>query len=428
MSSTHPPWLTELDPTKSGSASEELLMTVSSEYPLSATGVAVNEDIVAAARGIGSIVAEHAATTERNRRLAPPVVDALRAAGLFRLFTPRALGGLEVDPVTFARVVEEVSTFDSAAGWAFQVNTGEWWTSRMSPEGVAELYADGPDLMMAASFAPPHRAEEVPGGYRITGRGPLASTIHDSRWALMSAIVFDGDEPRMTPAGPDFITVVMRTTDVEIIDTWSSLGMRGTDSNDIEAKGVFVPESRAFRFEPDSVASAPFDGPLYRMPALAATYPIIAPVALAIARGAIRELRDLVTTKVPLGSMKTARDRAAVQAAVAEGEAMVGSARLFFYDALTRAWRRAVAQKPFTLEDKADLMLASTWAVRTAARATDLMHRMGGTNGIYARNKLERHFRDAQTVRHHGFVSDSRLETVGQVYLGVAPEFPFVAF
>ena len=402
--------------------------TVASVDPLSVTRVAVNEGIIAAARDVGSIIAKHVETTERDRRLARPVIDALRAAGLFRLFTPRALGGLEVDPVTFARVVEEVSTFDSAAGWAFQVNTGAWWTSRMSAEGVAELYTDGPDLMMAASFAPPHRADEVPGGYRITGRGPLASTIHDSQWVLMSAIVFDGDQPRMTPAGPDFISVVMRTTDVEIIDTWDSLGMRGTDSNDIAANGVFVPESRAFRFEPDSIPTAPFDGPLYRMPALTATYPIIAPVALAIASGAIRELRDIVTTKVPLGSMKTARDRGAVQSAVAEGEAMVQSARLFFYDALTQGWQRAVAQQPFTLEDKADLMLASTWAVRSAARATDLMHRMGGTNGIYARSRLERHFRDAQTVRHHGFVSDGRLETVGQVYLGVEPEFPFVAF
>jgi alkylation response protein AidB-like acyl-CoA dehydrogenase len=402
--------------------------TVASVDPSSATRVAADEGIVAVARDVGPIIAKHVDTTERSRRLAPQVVDALRAAGLFRLFTPRPFGGLEIDPVTFARVVEEVSTFDSAAGWAFQVNTGAWWTSRMSPEGVAELYADGPDLMMAASFAPPHRAEEVPGGYRITGRGPLASGIHDSQWVLMSAIVFDGDQPRMTPDGPDFLSVVMRTTEVEIIDTWNSLGMRGTDSQDIAADGVFVPESRAFRFVPDSIPSAPFDGPLYRMPALAATFPIIAPVALAIASGAIRELRDIVTTKVPLGSMKTARDRAAVQAAVAEAEAMVRSARLFFYDALTRAWERAVAQKPFTIEDKADLMLASTWAVRTAARATDLMHRMGGTSGIYTRSRIERHFRDAQTVRHHGFVSDSRLETVGQVYLGVTPEFPFVAF
>ena len=406
-------------------------MTMSSQSsvdPLSIGRIAVDEGIVATARDLGPVIAKHVETTERDRRLARPVIDVLRAAGFFRLFTPRALGGLEIDPVTFARVVEEVSTFDSAAGWSFQINTGAWWTSRMSPEGVAELYADGPDLMMAASFAPPHRAEETPGGYRITGRGPLASTIHDSRWALMSAIVFDGDRPRVTPAGPDFISVVMHTTEVEIIDTWHALGMRGTDSNDIDAKGVFVPESRAFRFEPDSIPAAPFDGPLYRMPALAATFTIIAPVALAIASGAIRELRDIVTTKVPLGSMKTARDRSAVQSAVAEAEPMVRSARLLFYDALTRAWQRAVALKPFTLADKADLMLASTWAVHNAARATDLMHRMGGTNGIYARSRLERHLRDAQTVRHHGFVSDSRLETVGQVYLGVPPEFPFVAF
>jgi alkylation response protein AidB-like acyl-CoA dehydrogenase len=99
-----------------------------------------------------------------------------------------------------------------------------------------------------------------------------------------------------------------------------------------------------------------------------------------------------------------------------------------FYDAVTAAWDRAVAREPFTLEHKADLMLASSWAVRSASRATDLMHRMGGSTGIYTRSRLERLFRDAQTVRHHGFVSESRLETVGQVYLGVAPEFPFVAF
>ena len=139
--------------------------------------IVVDDATVAAARDVGSIIARHVDATERERRLAPPVIDALRGAGLFRLFTPRALGGRETDPVTFARVVEEVSAFDSAAGWAFQAgNTGAWWTSRMSPEGVAELYGDGPDLMMAASFSPPHRAEEVAGGYRFTGRGPLAST------------------------------------------------------------------------------------------------------------------------------------------------------------------------------------------------------------------------------------------------------------
>jgi indole-3-acetate monooxygenase len=95
---------------------------------------------------------------------------------------------------------------------------------------------------------------------------------------------------------------------------------------------------------------------------------------------------------------------------------------------VTSQLKRARAHEPFTLNHKADLMPASTWAVRSAARATDLMHRLGGTTGIYTRNRLERLFRDAQTVRHRGFVSDSRLETVGQVHLGLEPEFPFVAF
>jgi Acyl-CoA dehydrogenase, N-terminal domain len=115
-----------------------------------------------------------------NRRLAPPVIDALPAAGLFGLFTPRAPGGLEIDPVTFARVVEEVSTFDSAAGRAFQINTGAWWTSRMSAEGVAELYADGPDRrhsLLPSGLKKCRVATESPGAVRW--RAP--SMIHVGR-------------------------------------------------------------------------------------------------------------------------------------------------------------------------------------------------------------------------------------------------------
>ena len=54
------------------------------------------------------------------------------------------------------------------------------------------------------------------------------------------------------------------------------------------------------------------------------------------------------------------------------------------------------------------------------------MHRTAGSTGVYARSPLERHFRDAATIRQHAFVSESRLETAGQVYLGVAPEFALV--
>jgi hypothetical protein len=45
--------------------------TVASVDPLSATRVAVDESLVAAARDVGSLIAKHVHTTEQNRRLAP---------------------------------------------------------------------------------------------------------------------------------------------------------------------------------------------------------------------------------------------------------------------------------------------------------------------------------------------------------------------
>jgi len=395
----------------------------------STRAAAADEPLVARARTLETVIREHSETAERERRLARPVVEAMRAAGLFRMFTPRSLGGFETDPITVARVAEEIAGFDSAAGWALQAgNTGAWWCARVSESAIAEVYAGGPDLLIAASFSPPHRAEPVAGGYRFTGRGPFASTIHESTWLMMTGIVFDGDQPRMTPVGPMIIAVLLPTSEIEIVDTWHSLGLRGTDSNDVAVNGVFVPESRTFVVSPVFEPGKHFGGPLYRLPALASVDVVVAPVALAIARGAINELRELGDRKTPLGSLKTLKHRASVQVSVADAEAQLRAARLLFYDTLRAAWQRAVAAESATLEQKADLMLASAYAARTSAHVTDLMHRAAGTSGVYTRSRLERHLRDAQTVRHHGFLCESRFDTVGQVYLGVEPEFGFVAF
>ena len=54
------------------------------------------------------------------------------------------------------------------------------------------------------------------------------------------------------------------------------------------------------------------------------------------------------------------------------------------------------------------------------------MHRLAGSSGIHAASRLERHLRDAHTVRRHGFVAGVRLEAAGPPYLGVEPEFPLL--
>jgi alkylation response protein AidB-like acyl-CoA dehydrogenase len=387
------------------------------------------EQVLGKARGLGPLIREHTDQAEQRRRLAPEVVAGLRQAGLFHLLLPRSLGGLELDPATCALVVEEVAEFDSAAAWALQAgNEGAWWAARLPTEGTEEIYRGNPSAVVSAAFHPPQQATEAAHGYRITGRAPLASNIHDADWLFLTALVMEGDHPRMVDGVPQVIGLYLRTSEVKIVDTWYSLGMRGSDSNDVVMEDVFVPQSRTFPVVPEFQPGAHHRGPLYRIPGISAGAFLIAPVPLATARNAIREVRDLAKRKTPLGFNRTLRERPVVQATLARAEAMLRAARLLFYDTLESAWARAVRGEPFTLEQKADLLLAGVHAATTAGKVTDLMHRLAGTTGIYTRSPLERYFRDAQTLRHHGFLSENRFETVGQVYLGVEPEFPMVAF
>ena len=131
-------------------------------------------------------------------------------------------------------------------------------------------------------------------------------------------------------------------------------------------------------------------------------------------------------TQDTLRDAKTLRDRSAQE--LARAEANLRAARLLFYETLSTTWERTRAGEPNSLEQKADLLLANVHAADAGAAVTMQMHALAGTSGIYTRNPLERHLRDAQTLRHHGFFAATRYETVGQVRLGLPPEFGLVAF
>lgn len=393
------------------------------------TSTADRDTLITAARELAPLVRQHAEEAERHRRLAPVVVRALTDAGLFRLLLPRSLGGFEVDPVTFSEIAETVARADSAAGWALQAgNTGAWWAARLPGDGAEEIYASNPSAVMAAAFHPPQQARESAGGFRITGRGPLASTIHDAQWLFLTALVMEGDRPKMTDGMPQVIAVIMKSGEVEVVDTWDSLGMRGTDSHDVVIHDVLVPAQRAFPLVPEFEPGPHHRGPLYRFPGIGGAVLAVGVVPLAVARGAIDAVMELVQRKTAFGFNRPLRERAVVQATIARAEGLLRAARLLYYDTMREAWDRTVAGRPHTLAQKADLLLAGAHATTTAATVADLMHRLGGTTGIYARSPLERHFRDAHTLRHHGFLSENRFEAVGQVYCGVPPEFAMVAF
>ncbi len=382
--------------------------------------------LIDAAREIAPIIQKHNPEAERERRLSRPVLNALRETGLLRMSTPRSLGGLETDPITRALVVEEISRHDSAAGWTLE-NPLDWafFCARLPDEGAEEIYSRGADILIAAQFGRPLNATSTDGGYRISGRAPFVSNCYDADWISSTALV---DVDQHSEGEPETVMVYFPRENCQIIDTWHVMGMRGTGSHDISVTDVYVPKSRTFPMVPEFEPGSHYQGPLYRLPLVGAAATGIPTPMLGVARRALDEVTELAVTKTPVASRSLLRERSSAQVQLGKAEAVLRSGRLLFFDTVSEAWHRCLDGGTHSLKQKADLLLAMTHAMSSAVQAVELACSIAGTTAFRATSPLERCFRDVQTMRHHVFASEARYGTFGQVYLGVPPDFPVVAF
>lgn len=382
------------------------------------------------ARDLGPHLAKHVSNDENNRRLSPEVVDALKNAGFYKLFLPRSLGGLEASLVTTARVIEELARHHAAAGWSLMVaNSNLTFGGFLPEEGVQEIFIDNPDSFIAGSVHPFMMATKTEGGYLINGRNPLVSHVHEAQWICMLALVCEGGKPKFTDGRPEIIGVYMKASDCIIHDTWNVIGMRATDSNDLEAKDVFVPDHRLFPLDPEKQMGKHFQGTLSRIPPAGANVATLLPaVTMAVARNAIEELKTLAARKVPLGSMVPIKERGVVQRKLGRAEALVQSSRIYLYEMLDNTWKRVEKGEELSLQDKGDLLLAATHVNQSCVEAIELAYTAAGTSGIYTRNNLSRYMGDAQVLRQHGFINESRYETGGQIHFGLSPDLKLIEF
>jgi alkylation response protein AidB-like acyl-CoA dehydrogenase len=388
------------------------------------------DDLVQIASKLGPAIGQNIDEEENNGRISATVVNALREAGFYKLFLPKSLGGLEADPLTTAKVVEEVARHNTAAGWSLMVaNTTLVMSSRLSEKGIDEIFSNGPDPFVAGSIHPPLRATRVKEGYLISGRNPLLSNVHEAQWIFATALVMEGQQLKMNNGHPEIICVFLKASDCQIIDTWHTLGMCATDSNDIEAKDVFVSDHLIFPLVPAFQPNRYYTGPLYRFPAAGANIAcLLAPVTLAVARNAINELKMIAEKKTPLGSMVPIRERGVVQRKLGRAEALLQSSRAYLHEKLAKCWNKTLAGGTISLEEKAGLLLAAAHTNQSCVEAVELVYTASGTSGIYMKNKLAHYLTDAQVLRQHGFMNESRYETAGQVYFGLPPDLPIINF
>lgn len=366
---------------------------------------------------LAPLIRESLDEMDRERRLPPSVARALAEAGVFRLGIPRQLGGHEAEPLTMVRTIEELSAIDGSVGWCAMISSLYGVFGGCLPTDAArEIYGSDPNVITAGTFRPTADAVAVDGGYRVSGRWPFASHCQNASWLCGGARLMDGGQPRLRADGTlDFRLFFFPTSDCLIVDTWQSMGLRGTGSHDLVVADLFVPAARSISFREPAVAT----GPLYVLPLIAFFATGIAAVPLGIARHAIDILQTLATTKKTTWGQSSLREHPTVQTQLGEAHALVRAGRALVYDALDEAWRTVCNGGHLSTEQRAWLWLAATQATSFACQAVDLMFTAGSATSVYASAGLERCLRDVRTAAQHTTVITNNLRFAGQAFFGL---------
>jgi indole-3-acetate monooxygenase len=361
-------------------------------------------DIETVARQIAVTAGEMSSEIDDDRRLPEELVALLAESGLLRAGAPAEVHGLELPPGVALRCAEAVARGNASAGWCVSIAiTSSLLVAYLPASSRDALFGDGRGVA-AGVWAPRGTGRTVDGGVVVSGRWPFCSGITHADMMFAGCLVDDQRVPSV---------VALRKKDLRVLDTWHTLGLRGTGSHDTVADEVFVPADRVF-----SLFDGPIvDRPLYRFPVFGFFALSIAAAALGNARGAIDDLIDLACDKKGLGSTRTLAERPATQAAVATAESALGAARALYYQAIETAWQASQDSEGVSVETRNRLRLAATHATRTSADVVRDMYDLAGGTAIYDSSPLQRRFRDAYTATAHFQVNEASRELPGRILL-----------
>jgi alkylation response protein AidB-like acyl-CoA dehydrogenase len=363
--------------------------------------------VVLRARELADLARGMADQIDSGRRLPAELVDALRDSGLLRAGAPVEVDALELPAGTALRCAEEVARGDASAGWCVSIAiTSSLLIAYLPPASRDELFGDGRGVA-AGVWAPHGKARRVPGGVVVSGRWAFCSGI------THADVLFAGCVLEDRPA-----VVALPTEQLQILDTWHTLGLRGTGSHDTVAAEVFVPNERVV-----SIFDGPvIDRPLYRFPPFGFFAACITAPAMGNARAAIDNFVELACAKKGMASSRTLAERSTIQAAVAAAESALEAARAGYYQAIDAAWQASQNEPPVPLEARTRLRLAATHGVRISADVVRTMYDLAGGSAIYDGAPLQRRFRDAFTATAHFQVNEASRELPGRILLGQATE------
>jgi alkylation response protein AidB-like acyl-CoA dehydrogenase len=405
---------------------QALQESVSVNYPTNeASGewTAAEAGLIDQARALAPVLRERAAMAEEMRRIPDETHAVFRDAGFYRVLQPARYGGMEARYGLHTMLAAEIARGCASSAWALSVTACHAWILGMFPRlAQDEFWSHDPARAVASSFLPVGpKLNPESGGTRLSGRWRFSSNVDHCDGAILLAMV-----PAPAGLAPHFL--LLHRAQYEIEDTWRTVGLAATGSNDIVVSDALVPAHRmldVIATRDGHAAGAQVNAShLYRLPLFACLPHSLIGAALGAALGAVDQIVADLAGRSSVANVRLAEQQT-IQARIAEAAAELEAAR-----ALLQVDRARINDmgRSLQLPDTATRLqyrLNVGYAAKLCVQAVERLMPVVGGRGLELHHAFQRAWRDVHAVAQHiALVWDVQALNYAATRLGLAAGDP----
>jgi alkylation response protein AidB-like acyl-CoA dehydrogenase len=351
-------------------------------------------DLLAHARALVPVLTERAPAVTAARDVSGETIADYRRTGILRVLQPRRFGGYQGSFSTFLQILDILTEGCSSSAWVYAVLGELQWVIAALPErGQNDIWGHDPEAVAAGSLVPRAVGRRSQDGWRLSGRYSFASGCMHAQWAIVGARceeVAGNEQPR-------YLAVPMG--EIETVDDWQALGMRGTGSRSLVLRDIFVPEHRTVTLRDVTDGTPPGrqmhpDYALLRAP----RWYLVPFVLPAVAFGLARRALSLVPAAL---RARGSAPSDVIHMQLGKAAAQIEAAGLIFVSRRAESIARLEAGELITEADVQRNRRDVTLAFQLLHKGVEQLVAVSGARTVYDDDPLQSVLRDITTISTH---------------------------
>ena len=350
-----------------------------------------------------------------ERRVPVENIQALQQAGFFLALQPARWGGYELEPQDFFRMQLAIAQSCMSTAWAGGIiAVHAFQIALMDPRAQQDVWEEDIHTRISSAYAPMGKVEPVEGGFRFSGRWGWSSGCDHCSWALLGGVLPDGT----------YRTFLVPRSDYRIEDTWHSMGLQGTGSNDIVVDGAFVPDYRTHKQSDGFAGTNPGvnedSATLYHLPWAQLFIRAVSTPAIGAARHALDLYTEMVKGKASGDVTKLAQD-SGTQMRIAAAKNTIEEMTTVLLANFNAMMRTLRAGGMITLEDRILYRYQASLVIDKSIEVVDSLFSSAGGSSVFQSSPIQQCFLDIHTARAHVANNPTAFaRNLGAVALGAA--------